>query len=106
MKNLIWLAFDLGVQGDYEGIYGWLDERQAKECGDGLACLQFSFTGDLTAALQKDLKGRVKITPTARIYAIWSDAGRMKGRFIVGKRRAAPWTGFGALALQEEDSDA
>jgi len=33
MKKLIWIAFDLGVRGDYDGIYEFLDTHEAKECG-------------------------------------------------------------------------
>lgn len=28
---------NLGVQGDYEGLYAWLGEHRAKECGDSVA---------------------------------------------------------------------
>jgi hypothetical protein len=37
MKSAIWLTFDLGVRGDYETLYTWLDQRLAKECGDNVA---------------------------------------------------------------------
>jgi hypothetical protein len=29
IKSAIWVSYDLGVQGDYPGIYSWLDEHQA-----------------------------------------------------------------------------
>jgi hypothetical protein len=32
-----WLSFDLGVRGDYEALYEWLDALDAKECGDSVA---------------------------------------------------------------------
>jgi hypothetical protein len=34
MNSAVWISYDLGVQADYEGMYAWLDEHQAKECGD------------------------------------------------------------------------
>ncbi len=35
MENrIIWLSYDLGIQGDYPSLYEWLDKHQAKECGD------------------------------------------------------------------------
>ena len=34
MKHFVWISFDLGVKGDYEGMYAWLDSKDAKECGD------------------------------------------------------------------------
>lgn len=33
MKQLIWISYDLGVSGDYENLYAWLDDHGAKECG-------------------------------------------------------------------------
>jgi hypothetical protein len=32
MKKAVWISFDLGVQGDYEGLYGWLDRLDAQTC--------------------------------------------------------------------------
>jgi hypothetical protein len=33
-RAAVWISFDLGVRGDYEGMYAWLDTHNAKECGD------------------------------------------------------------------------
>ena len=33
-EQMIWLSYDLGVDGDYENLYAWLDHKEAKECGD------------------------------------------------------------------------
>jgi hypothetical protein len=27
VKSTIWLSYDLGGSGDYEGMYSWLDNR-------------------------------------------------------------------------------
>ena len=45
MKQAIWLSYDLGVRGDYEGLYAWLDKHQAKECGDNIAYFVYGYTG-------------------------------------------------------------
>ena len=37
IRKAIWLSFDLGVAGDYPGLYKWLDEHDAVECGDSVA---------------------------------------------------------------------
>lgn len=34
MESAIWISYDFGVREDYEGIYTWLDEHGAIECGD------------------------------------------------------------------------
>jgi len=31
-----WLSFDLGLRGNYELLYAWLDAMEAKECGDNV----------------------------------------------------------------------
>lgn len=33
----VWISYDLGVQADYDGLYQWLDEHKARECGDSVA---------------------------------------------------------------------
>ena len=38
-KQVIWISFDLGIRGDYENLYAWLDEHGAKECGDNFASI-------------------------------------------------------------------
>jgi len=97
MKRAIWLSFDLGVRGDYEGIYTWLDEHDATECGDNVAFLDYEFKGELLEALKRDLKESVDVTRKTRIYVIHRDPKKktMKGRFIFGSRKAPPWSGYG-----------
>jgi hypothetical protein len=43
MQKTIWISFDLGVKGDYEQLYAWLDNHGAKECGPNLATLRYAF---------------------------------------------------------------
>jgi hypothetical protein len=35
-----WLSFDLGLQGDYDNLYAWLDKQGAQECGDSVATFE------------------------------------------------------------------
>lgn len=42
MKKAIWISYDLGVKGDYEGLYAWLDDHKAIECGDSVAFINYS----------------------------------------------------------------
>jgi hypothetical protein len=94
MKRAIWISFDLGVRGDYEGLYAWLDEHQAEECGESLAFLQYEHKGDFLTAIKKDLKRAMELTKNSRVYVIHLLEGRMKGTFVFGRRKAPPWTGF------------
>ena len=73
MKRAVWISYDLGVQGDYEGLYAWLDEHQAKECGDSLAFLNYEHAGSFLDALTNDLQKSIQTTKRTRICA-WRSA--------------------------------
>ncbi len=104
MKRGIWLSFDLGLRGDYEGMFTFLDSREAQECGDSMAYLKFEFDQDLLAELADQLKQAVHLDQRSRVYAIFPDSqGGYKGRFIVGKRKPSPWAGYGAMDVTQED---
>ncbi len=105
-QNGIWISFDLGVQGDYEGIYRWLDEKSAIECGDSLAFLNYKYSGDLLKKLQADFKSAISVDKKTRIYVIRLENGKMKGKFIFGSRRQPAWTGMAGGNGQEEDDNA
>lgn len=104
-KSTIWISFDLGVRGDYESLYAWLDERGAKECVNNMALLVYTYTGDLRESLKKDLAESIDIDKRTRIYAIYRDAPtkKMKGFFAFGARRASPWTGYFQGGQREDD---
>jgi hypothetical protein len=83
-------------------MYAWLDRREARECGDGVGCFSYQHPGDLLADLAKDLRANVQIdNKRNRIYIIRLENGKMKGSFIFGRRRSAPWVG--TASKQEED---
>ena len=107
MKRAIWISYDFGVRGDYEGIYAWLDEHGAIECGDSIAFLKYECSGDLIEALKKDIKDSVDVTKKTRIYVIWRDTTtrKMKGRFILGTRKSPPWTGYASGEEELEDDE-
>lgn len=104
MKKFILLSFDLGIKGDYAGLYSWLDDHGAKECGDSVACLWYSYVkGGLPESLKSELEEEVDLDNRSRIYVVWMDEQGVKGRFIVGKRKQAPWAGYGTLQEEYED---
>jgi hypothetical protein len=97
MKKGIWLSFDLGIKGDYENLYKWLDARNARECGDSVAYFTFEYTEDLLTEITTSLLSSVKTNDASRFYLIarLKDGDtRTVGKFIVGKRKAPPWTGY------------
>lgn len=104
-KQLIWIAYDIGIDGDYENLYSWLDSHDARECGNSIAALYFDYKEDLAAELKSDLNDNVVIKNENRIYLIYRDQdGRMKGKFIFGRRKPSPWMGY-AVRYEEEIED-
>jgi hypothetical protein len=89
----VWLSYDLGLRGDYSALYEWLDTKGAKECGDSIATFQSDRTRD---ELSEELSGLLSETPRARIYLISKDGGK----FLFGKRKAAPWAGYSEAAVE------
>ena len=103
MKKAIWMSFDLGVKGDYEGLYHWLDQHKARECSGTLSFFFCDAKTDVATELKKSLKEAVEIDSKARIYIIFLGKDKkMKGRFLFGNRKAASWAGF-APGEPEED---
>ena len=105
MKTIsIWMTYDLGVGGDYQGMYSWLDDYEAAECGNNAAFVKFQHPENLktdkefTELLTEALKQKIKLIPSNRIYIVWASLDEEKtiGRFIFGKRKANSWEGFGS----------
>lgn len=98
MKKAIWLSYDLGVKGDYEGLYAWLDDHEAIECGDSVSFFNFNvkLVKNLIEDLKSELSENVNLTKRDRIYVIWKIGNKVKGKFIFGKRKGSPWEGYGA----------
>ena len=103
MESFIWMSYDLGVTGDYEGLYAWLDEHEAKECGSDVAHFLFSHTGDVFESLKAEIKDAVSLDKRSRIYVICINGEKTKGRFIIGRRKSAPWDGFGMGEADDDD---
>jgi hypothetical protein len=90
----------LGIRGNYEELYQWLDENDAVECGESVA----TFTSKKSKEnIQKELKGL--LNKEARIYLIRKDPdGRFRGGFILGNRKAkAPWIGYAIISEKVEE---
>ena len=99
MKSTIWLSYDLGVNGDYEGLYSWLDSHGAKECGSSVAFLKYVHERDLVTALKEDIQAAVSLDKRSRLYVVHDG----KGKYLFGRRKSAPWEGFGDIGDDEED---
>jgi hypothetical protein len=94
-RTRIWLSFDLGVNGNYEGLYAWLDDHGAKECGDSVATF---LSNSSREEIAEELRGIVGTR--ARLYIVETHRG---GKFFIGKRKSAPWSGYGSSGGESED---
>lgn len=102
----IWLSFDLGVAGDYEGMYAWLDDKGAKECGNSVASFMFpSDNGDPVTSLKSEIEDAVTLNKRSRVYVVYGHEGKYKGRFVVGGRKNPPWDGYGTHDDAGDDED-
>ena len=101
MRMRYWLTYDLGLRGEYQELYGWLDDNDAKECGDGVATLVSSKSWK---TIQTELKKI--LDDKARVYLVYKKKdGSFTGTFILGKRKRAPWSGYGAKAVGVDSED-
>lgn len=106
-ETTVWLSFDLGIRGDYEGLYAWLDGRDAQECGDALAVFTYPVTDSLVEEITADLQKHVTFDKRTRLYLIYRDrtSNKNKGTFLVGGRRVAPWAGFAQSTEARTDEE-
>ena len=94
-----WLSFDLGLHGNYDALYEWLDRQDAQECGDSVATFRSNQPRDQVA---KEIKEILRGTKNARAYLISMKEG---GRFVVGKRKVSSWKGFAQVPADGGDRD-
>ncbi len=96
-----WLSFELGLRGNYEALYEWLDGLTARECGDSVATFECNKSPD---QIKKELSPL--LGPAARVYLVGrTNKGGYVGRFVLGKRKRAPWEGYGAAAAGLDDEE-
>lgn len=122
MKQLVFLSYDLGFQGNYPELYKWLDAHKAQECGDSYCRFMYEFKSigaDVTSEeesmamvreIRTDLTTSVHFTNTDRVY-MTSDffvkgKKQMAGIFLVGKRKQTnPWDGAAGGAEYQQGLD-
>ena len=107
MKKAVWLSYDLGVKGDYDSLYAYLDNQKAVECGDSVAFFNVEFTGtdkDLENKVRAEIKKSVRLSKTDRVYIVYRrEDKRVGGKFLFGNRKSSPWQGYGHHDPIEDD---
>jgi hypothetical protein len=104
-KRAMWLVYDFDLGGDIQGLYKWLDSKDAIECGSGVAFLNFMYEEDFYQELKEELMKEVTIQNKDRIYIIYRDARKMRGKFLSGGRKKNPWKGYAQLGVPTEDEE-
>jgi hypothetical protein len=107
-RKSFWLSYDMGLKGDNESLFSFLDTVGATECVSNLAYFTYEcHTDDYPNEIKNIIKDEVKIDKNDRFYLIWKDeAGAIKGRFLFGGRKRSPWEGFGRVTIEDESDTA
>lgn len=105
-EKVYWMSYDLGVGGDYQHLYQWLDDHSAKPCGDSVAFFSYKYqTNDPDNELLEDIKKIVKLESGNSLYVVrkQEEKDNYYGSFIFGKRKSAPWVGYGTKPNDTDD---
>ena len=114
MRRRIWLSYDLGLNGNYAGLYQFLDNIQAVEIGNSAASFMYETRAqndeELIDILKNELIEHIGNTKNARIYIIRAEKEDgniigVKGSFLLGKRKSNPWKGYGDVGDTEDEED-
>ncbi len=104
-KKAMWLVYDFDLGGDIQGLFKWLDSNSAIECGSGVAFLNFNFEENFYQELKDQLMEHVTIQKKDRIYIIYRDARKMRGKFLSGERKKNPWAGYALVGVEAEEEE-
>lgn len=107
MKKAIWISYDLGIGGDSDGLYRWLANHEAVECGYGLAFFNYNVENSdkILEDLKSEIETNVRVNNKTRIYCIRKIGEKIKGSFLFGSRKGNPWEGYGDVDKGIEDGE-
>jgi hypothetical protein len=101
-----WVIFDIGLSSSFEKLFTWLDDQHAIECGENAATFVSEKPyGKVALELRKIFRNGSG--GGSRIYLIGKPEGTTHdvGRFVVGRRKAPAWSGFGSTSLPDEGDE-
>ncbi|GAA0734277.1 hypothetical protein GCM10009430_49260 [Aquimarina litoralis] len=109
-ENWVIINYDLGLKGDYESLYSFLDNKDAVDCGNSSGAFEFNFIGgselsheDKIEQVKTEIESHVSLSKGDRVYIIVHDKnGQPRGTFIFGHRQRPIWEGYGT---KTEDDD-
>lgn len=108
-SNIVIFNFDLGVRGEYDNLYIFLDSNKALDCGNSNCVFEYHFKGlnldyeDKFQQLKNGIETAVSLSKNDRIYAIvHNEEGVPRGKFLFGQRKTPIWDGY---AKKDEDDN-
>ena len=115
MKSRIWLSYDLGLHGDFPGLYRFLDNQDAQEIGHSSATFMFETQAEdeegFLRALETKIKEVMEVDKNTRLYVVCASKDqngaitRVYGKFLNGRRKSNPWKGYGDSDAAEYDGE-
>lgn len=102
------LNYDLGLKGDYQNLYRFLDNQRAIDCGNCNAALEIEVSNDdfetVLHEVSEFIKKNISLSTTDRLYISTTDSsGLMRGKFISGNRKRAIWEGYGDIPTTKDE---
>ena len=94
MHIVMWMSYDLGVKGDYEGLYAWLDDHDAKECGNSVAFLRYEYSANFLSELKEDIARHVNLDTRDRVYIIWREEQKNTRPVFIRQEEGCPMGRF------------
>jgi hypothetical protein len=108
-SKFVILNYDLGIRGEYDNLYIFLDTNKAIDCGNSNCAFEYHFKGlnldyeDKFNQLKEDLDSIISFSKNDRVYVIvHNDEGKPRGKFIFGQRKTPIWDGY---AQKEQDDN-
>lgn len=108
-SRIVILNFDLGIRGDYDNLYAFLDNNNALDCGNSNCVFEYHFKGtdlkyeDKFQQLKEEIEGIISFNRNDRIYTIvHNEEGVPRGKFLFGQRKTPIWDGYGK---KDDDDD-
>lgn len=82
-----------------------MDSVGAIECGDSVAFFEKKYSGSPLKSMLEEIKEFVSINQETRFYVVYSDpnTGKVKGKFLLGRRKRAPWWGYSPVGLENQE---
>ena len=70
-----------------------------------MATLRFAYDDDLVESLRSEIENAITLSKQSRIYLVYKENGKSKGKYIIGRRKRSPWDGYGTAGDHVDDDD-